>query len=109
MPTLALDPTTGRPRIAYYAVTSQDLKYAAWNGATWVFEVPPEVDSIGDVGRYASLKLDPVSRLPRIAYYNGSALDLKYAEKAPVRAGQSNRPRSRSSSCWKAPRPDSVA
>lgn len=74
---LALN-SAGKPRIAYYDATGKNLKYVENNGA---WGVPETVDSPGDVGRHASLKLDPSSGKPRIAYYNATAQDLKFAEK----------------------------
>jgi len=80
---LALDPTSGAPRIAYYDVANKDLRYAKlpegkdplissnWNLST--------VDSGGDVGRHASLALD-ASGNPSIAYYDMTNGDLKQAK-----------------------------
>jgi hypothetical protein len=77
---LALEPGTGRPRIAYYDVTTNKLKYVEKNGASWG---APQVVYVttNDVGKYASLALDPVgpNYYPRIAYYDATAKDLKYA------------------------------
>ncbi len=66
----------GLPRIAYYDVAKGDLKYASYDGTKWTKTV---VDSTGDVGRFASLALDPSTGLPRIAYYDSTNKDLKYA------------------------------
>ncbi|MDH7602533.1 MAG: hypothetical protein QHI38_10355, partial [Armatimonadota bacterium] len=66
----------GLPRIAYYDVAKGDLKYASYDGSNWTKTV---VDSAGDVGRFASLALDPNTGLPRIAYYDSTNKDLKYA------------------------------
>lgn len=73
---LALDPTTGDPRISYYDFQNSDLKFAAWNGSAWQNET---VDTLGDVGYYTSLALDPTTGDPRISYYDGTNGDLKYA------------------------------
>jgi outer membrane protein assembly factor BamB len=51
---IALD-ATERPHIAYRDDLSQDLKYAAWTGSTWVVET---VDSAGNVGLGVSLAMD---------------------------------------------------
>jgi hypothetical protein len=71
---LALD-SQEYPRISYYDLNNGDLKYARWNGSTWLLET---VDSIGDVGRFTSLALD-ASGYPHISYYDLTNHDLKYA------------------------------
>ena len=58
-----------RPRVAYYDEAGSDLKFARWDGAQWRTEF---VDTQADVGRHASLALDPLTDAPRIAYYNES-------------------------------------
>jgi hypothetical protein len=73
--------TSGYPCIAYYDATifptaNKDLKYA-WYDSGWHIE---SVDTTGDVGKFASLALDGSSN-PRIAYYNATSLDLKYASR----------------------------
>ncbi|MBD3399003.1 MAG: T9SS type A sorting domain-containing protein, partial [Candidatus Coatesbacteria bacterium] len=55
--------------------TNWDLKYAAWNGASWELET---VDSSGNVGLYTSLALDS-SGNPHISYYDETNGYLKYA------------------------------
>ena len=74
---LALDPTTGNPRIAYYDATSNDLKYAQYSGSAW--GTPTVVASTGDVGQYCSLAIDPTTFYPRVSYYDFTNNDLKYA------------------------------
>ncbi len=68
---LALD-AAGHPHIAYcvlftsysdYSVCD-DLKYASYDGASWTVQT---VDSVGLVGGYPSLVLDPAGR-PHISY-----------------------------------------
>jgi len=73
---LALDPTSGSPRLSYYDATNGVLKYAAWDGTDWQVEV---VDDADDVGQYGSLALDPISGYPRISYYDAVSQTLKYA------------------------------
>jgi hypothetical protein len=77
---LALDPTgpDHHPRIAYYdaAQSKKNLKYAAWDGASWSLQI---VDSAGDVGQFASLALTAAGN-PRIAYYDATGNQLKYVE-----------------------------
>ena len=77
---LALDPS-GNPHISYFDNTNKHLKYAwsADGGTTWPGAQIETVDSSNQVGSYTSLKLDPITHLPRIAYYDSSAQDLKYA------------------------------
>lgn len=74
---LALDPNTSYPKIAYYDNTSDDLKYAEWNPTTQLWETAT-IDSTGNVGQYAWLDLDSQGR-PRIAYYDATGGDTKYA------------------------------
>lgn len=72
---LALD-GSGEPRISYYDSTNKDLKYAAWDGASWNIET---VDSTGNLGDHTSIALDE-SGHPHISYYSGTGpADLKYA------------------------------
>ena len=66
-------------RIAYYHSGSGDLKYASCDAnctiaGNWT---KVTVDASGDVGQFASLSVD--SGKPRIAYYDNSNKDLKYA------------------------------
>ena len=71
---LALD-SGEKPHIAYYKLTTGDLKYAKLVGPTWETET---VDSAGDVGDFCSLKLDSNDD-PHISYYDSDNEDLKYA------------------------------
>lgn len=78
---LALD-HLGWPHISYYAGAAGDrpdqvgrLRYASWNGGSWVTET---VDSAGDVGTRTSLALDEQDR-PHISYLDVSRGALKYA------------------------------
>jgi hypothetical protein len=76
---LALDPSTGNPRISFYDYPYSELKYASHNGTSWDIET---VDSEGPVGKYNSLALDPKTGRPRISYYtehNSRAGYVKYA------------------------------
>ena len=71
----------GRPAIAYYDATGQDLKYArALNvtGTSW--GTPRTVVSTGDVGRNAGLVL--TDGVPGIAYRDVTAGDLKFVHLA---------------------------
>lgn len=75
-PSLALDPTTGNPRISYYQ--GNHLCLASSDGS-WSSEIVDDEDS-GDV---SSLALDPVNGYPKIAYRAYTpALDfhIRYAE-----------------------------
>jgi hypothetical protein len=73
---MAVD-TAGRPHIAYYDQTLGNLKYAYWNGSTWVISI---VDSAGNVGKFVSLALDS-QNIAHISYYDVSNKDLLYAVK----------------------------
>ncbi len=80
---LALD-AQGEPHIAYHDFTHGDLKYAVKSGGTWTLETVDTGEQIDqspahDVGKYASLALDAQGN-PRIAYYDATSWDLKYAE-----------------------------
>jgi hypothetical protein len=73
---IALGPGTyPYPSIAYYDETNGDLKYAEWNGSHWLIST---VDSAGDVGQYASLKMDS-NALAHVAYYDQTKGELRYA------------------------------
>ncbi|MEK6851820.1 MAG: hypothetical protein AABY30_04700, partial [Candidatus Thermoplasmatota archaeon] len=72
---LALDPATGHPRIAYDGPGSS-LRYAAWDGASWSIESVEE----GGTSGHISLALTS-SREPRIAFLNGTTQRLMYTAK----------------------------
>lgn len=63
------------PSVAYYDETKGDLKYAGWNGTDWRID---EVDTAGNVGLHASLKMDSKG-WGHIAYYDETDGDLRYA------------------------------
>ncbi len=94
---LALD-SSGKPRISYHDEANEDLKYAVWDGSTWVISTvdgtnykkgtqrgcnwdgdyhKPQSKSI-KVGDYSSLALASNGN-PRISYYDETNKDLKYA------------------------------
>lgn len=75
---LAFD-STGKPHIAYYDQTNGDLKYASWNGATWIIETADGLAGL-NVGTHASLAIDGSDR-PHISYYDQTNADLKYCRK----------------------------
>lgn len=68
--------SAGNPHISYYDVTNADMKYAYWNGAAWVISV---VDSVGDVGRFSSLKVYTGDNTRHLCYYDYTNKDLEYA------------------------------
>jgi len=83
---LAFD-NSGNPSISYYDVTNTNLKYAHWNGSSWVGMTdtgkPDTVDSTvpeeqEDVGRYTSLAFDAIG-YPGISYYDVVRRALKFA------------------------------
>jgi PKD repeat protein len=93
---LAFD-STGKPSISFYDESRHDLKYASWNGSTWVITtVDGSKDGKGrtwknwdgdhnriddrstQVGEFTSLAFDSNDK-PRISYYDESKGDLKYA------------------------------
>lgn len=63
---------SGYPRISYY---DNGLKYALWNGTTWVVQT---VSSGSGIGVYTSLALDSQGR-PHISYADRNNGILKYA------------------------------
>ncbi len=71
---LALD-AAGRPRISYTEYLSNQLRYAAWNGAAWELQV---VDTAVAGYINTSLVLDGAGK-PCISYTRGGNADLKYA------------------------------
>lgn len=72
---LALD--AGRPHIAYYDATNGSLLYAT-KLVTWTVET---VDTAGDVGRHASIAVDPLTGQVHVSYYDSTNATLKYATK----------------------------
>jgi len=81
---VALDPENGTSYISYYDATYKDLRMAKYVGSggncgpdnAWSCET---VDSVGDVGKYSSIAVDPTDNYPIIAYFdtaNGGALKL---------------------------------
>lgn len=75
-PSIAIDPDTGFPAIAYLDTSNSDLRYAAWNGDAWNLTT---LDSTGQVGSYASLAFDPSDGNAAIAYYDATNTGLKLA------------------------------
>ena len=69
---LAVD-STGKPGVSYYDGRNQDLKYAAYNGATWDSVT---LDSKGSVGQFTSLTYDAAGEAA-IAYYRKTSGDLR--------------------------------
>ena len=65
------------PHISYLDYSNDNLRYAYWNGSSWVIE---RVDSVGNVGRGSCLKLDRLCR-PHISYMDRTNGYLKYAFK----------------------------
>ena len=55
--------------VGYYDASNTALRYAAFDGATWVTTT---VDNSGSVGQHASLDLDD-SEYPHISYYESEA------------------------------------
>src|SRR4051812_30310022 len=61
---IAINPVTQNPAIAYYDVTDGDLKYATFNRGRWVIDT---IARTGNVGRSASLKFNSKGE-PSIAF-----------------------------------------
>ena len=66
-----------RPHISYYDTSTDDLKYAYWDGSTWQIEV---IDQSGDVGRWTSIAVDTNTNNVHISYCHEGNRDLKYAK-----------------------------
>jgi hypothetical protein len=71
----SIDVSDDEVYISYYDLRNKDLKLAHWTGSAWVIET---VDSVGDVGGWTSIALDPGGR-PHISYYDFTNRNLKYA------------------------------
>jgi hypothetical protein len=77
-PSIAIDPDTGFPSIAYYDTANTALRYAAWDGDAWNLTTLDGFFGI-DAGEYPSLAFDPADGNPAIAYYDRSFGNLKLA------------------------------
>jgi hypothetical protein len=75
---IAIDPTTNLPKIAYYDASEKALKLAKANG---VWSSTTIVSSLsGSIGRYASLKIDSTGAEHIAFYYDyGPYSSLRYA------------------------------
>lgn len=76
---IAID-NTGGVHISYYDEDYRDLKYAYWNGLSWLIETVDAYGDQGGVGTYTSIAVDMYMR-PHIAYMSEKYDDLKYARK----------------------------
>jgi hypothetical protein len=79
---LALD-TSDHPHIAYsdhspYPDKYDTLKYARWNGSTWLFDIVDPDISLWHISKRGSLALD-AHNLPHISYYDENTTGVKYA------------------------------
>ncbi|MDP2656703.1 MAG: hypothetical protein Q8P11_04025 [bacterium] len=85
-PSIAIDPNTGFAKIAYYDATGDNLKYIQCRSASCDPDdatpanrpIITTIDSVGDVGQYTSIALDPDTGLARISYYDVTNTGLKY-------------------------------
>jgi len=79
-PSIAIDPDTGYPAIAYCGYTNHDLRYAEWDGGQWVRTTVDAGLPWAGSGN-SSLAFDPADGNPAIAYSNdeSSGLDLMLA------------------------------
>ena len=73
-PSLAFD-RYERPAISYWDDTNNDLKYARFDGTSWIVETA--VDNLDSVGRDTSLAFDNLGQAA-IAYRDSSNTSLKY-------------------------------
>jgi hypothetical protein len=72
MPSLAINPMTGFPAIAYAGDGGANLRYAEWNGEDWLVSVLPNPRENGITG--VSLAFDPEDGNPAIAYHEDEPL-----------------------------------
>ncbi len=76
---LRFNPDTGRLVVAYYNASSGDLCLATSSaGPPWTPWTRIVVDTVRDVGRYASLSIDAAGR-HNLGYYDATEGALKYA------------------------------
>jgi hypothetical protein len=78
---IALDPNSGYPRIAYSDFGDKGiLQYAVWTGSAWDIELVDGVEGVDQLGDYCSLALD-VSGIAHISYVDLNNGSLKYARR----------------------------
>lgn len=77
---IAIDPLTDQPTIAYYDIIGSALKFARLTAGGWVLQT---VDESGDVGLHANLFYDSTVGTGFIAYYDQTLGNLKLAVKSP--------------------------
>jgi hypothetical protein len=77
-PSIALDPAKN-PQVSYYDKSNGNLRYASWNGTTWITET---VDEAGDVGLQSSLAVGTNGQ-PYISYYDATNHALHLATRSP--------------------------
>jgi hypothetical protein len=69
----------GNPRISYDG-SSDNLKYAAWNGSTW--QIQNVASNLGEYGGLSSLALDSFD-CPHISFFDNTNYSIKYAQLVP--------------------------
>lgn len=74
-PSLSLSPAGSLPRISYRDATNGSLKFASWDGSQWLYSY---ADTPKNVGQFSSVKVDGAGVI-KIAYYDATSQDLKYA------------------------------
>jgi hypothetical protein len=77
-PSVALD-LAQNPHVSYYDKSNGDLRYASWNGTSWIAET---VEETGDVGQQSSLAIGTNGQ-PFISYYDVSHKELHLATRSP--------------------------
>lgn len=73
----------GTPHIAYQYADSAFLKYAFFDGATWITETADDNSHLGGVGFYAAIGMGPIQGRPEIVYYDIANSHLKWARRDP--------------------------
>jgi hypothetical protein len=77
-PSIAID-NPGKPAISYYFKNGGDLRVAKLNGTAWNIST---LNTTGDVGRYSSLALNPLTNRFGVAYENTTTGNYLFTENA---------------------------
>ncbi len=68
--TMAIDPASGKPALAYHDIGRAALRYAERGAEGWVVS---NLDEIGETGLYPAMAFDPALKQQYIVYYDQSA------------------------------------
>ncbi len=70
-----LIPNPSQPAIGYFSLSTLNVHYARFNGASWAVTT---VDGSGSNGGYTSLAFGPYGQ-PSLAYFSSASADLRFA------------------------------